>query len=134
MSHSNGNASASSSRAPQQTESNSRKRHNIPVPTGTPDGKYLEGKSTFEGKLVDGSYTTAVCRAEDERVQFKLDDGRIVGAEGKRARALRIWTGNQWYPEAIYHVTLHGQSSFIKRVELPVEIKGSELEEALAEL
>lgn len=75
-----------------------------------------------------------MCRVEDERVQFKLDDGRIVGAEGKRARALRIWTGNEWYPEAIYYVTLHGQSSFIKRVELQVNIKDSESEEALAEL
>lgn len=134
MSHSNRNASASSSHAPQQTESSSRDLQNIPVPRGTPDGPYLLGESTYEGKLVAGSYTTDECRLKDEHVQFQLDDGRIVGAESEGARSLREATGGKWNPDTVFRVTMYGESSFIKRVEMKFAIKDSELEESLAEV
>ena len=134
MPHSNRNASASSSRAPQQTESISRNLQNIPVPRGTPDGPYLSGESSFKGKLVADSYTTDECRFEDERVQFQLDDGRIVRTDSEGARSLREATGGKWNPYTEFCVTMHGESNFIKRVEMKVAIKDGEPEELLAEV
>lgn len=115
MSYSNRDVSASSSRAPQQRETNSQDLQNIPVPKGTKDGPYLSGETTFEGKLLAFSYATDACRLEDERVQFRFDDGRIVEAESEGARALRIMAGGAWYPNAVFRVTLHGESSFKSR-------------------
>lgn len=134
MSRSNRNASASSSHAQQQTGSSGRNPRSIPVPRGTTDGPYLSGESSYEGKLVADSYTTDECRLKDECVQFQLDDGRIVGAESEGARSLREATGGKWNPYTVFRVTMYGESSFIKRVEMKFAIKDSELEESLAEV
>ena len=122
MSQSNKDASASSSSAHRETSSGNT------TPKGSPPANNISnlgGQSTFEGKVLRGSYSPPGCALKDERVKIRLHDGRVVSSVEQAARNLRYMVGI-WHDDLALIVTMYGTTDIIKRVKLRVEVAEAE--------
>lgn len=98
--------------------------------TGPKEEKY-KGTFQFRGKVIPGSFESPGTfgkphpKLEDERVQIRLEDGRVVGSRGEPAaklrEKLRCWMNNQ-----PLIVTMHGMSNDIMDVALDTRVKGDD--------